>query len=78
MTPVTVTLRGERLPATARIVGYPASVERDLRAFLARFPSNAKPFGVGLGPGKLPDEEDHDRAGVAGGAIMVRIDAEGC
>ena len=56
--PVSVTLRGERLPATAHRVEESDAVERGLRAFIARFPSNAKPFGVALGPGKLPDEGD--------------------
>ncbi|HKH10025.1 MAG TPA: nitroreductase/quinone reductase family protein [Rubrobacter sp.] len=72
-TPASVTLRGERLPATARLVGDPEAVERGLRLFLARFPSNAKPFGVALGRGKLPDEEDLARAARDGGTVMVEI-----
>lgn len=55
--PVSLTLRGEPLPATARPVGDPQAVERGLRLFIARFPSKAKPFGVALGRSKLPDEE---------------------
>ena len=69
-TPVTATLRGERLPATARRVGDPAPVERGLRLFLARFPSNAKPFGVPLGAGKLPEEAGLVRAARHDGTVM--------
>lgn len=76
-TPVTVMLRGERLPATARRVEDTDAVERGLRAFLARFPSNAKPFGVALGPGKLPDEGDLACAARDDGTVMVRIGADG-
>lgn len=72
-TPVSVTFRGERLPATARLVGDPGSVERGLRAFLARFPSNAKPFGVSLGAGKLPEEGGLTRAARDDGTVMVGI-----
>lgn len=76
-TPVSVTLRGEQLPATARLVGDPGTVERGLRAFLTRFPSNAKPFGVAPGPGGLPDEGDLARAARDDGTVMVRIVADG-
>lgn len=76
-TPVSVTLRGERLPATARRVEDPEVVERGLRAFVARFPSNAKPFGVALGPGKLPDEGGIARAARDEGTVMVRVDVRG-
>lgn len=72
-TPTTATLRGERLPATARLVEDPAAVERGLRTFLARFPSNAKPFGVSVGSGKLPDEVDLARAARGGGAVMIEL-----
>ncbi len=74
-TPVAVTLRGERLAATARLVGDPEAVERGLRLFLARFPSNAKPFRVALGGGKLPDEGDLARAARDEGTVMVLIHA---
>jgi len=55
-TPVSVTLRGERLAATARLVEETDAVERGLRAFLTRFPSNAKPFkqGVAARLGPIP------------------------
>lgn len=76
-TPVSITLRGERLPTTARLVEETEAVERGLRAFLARFPSNAKPFGVALWPGGLPDEVDLARAARDEGTVMVRIDARG-
>lgn len=72
-TPASVTLRGEKLPATARRVEDREAVERGLRAFLARFPSNAKPFGVALGAGKLPDERDLARAARDDGTVMVAI-----
>ena len=72
-TPASVTLRGERLPVTARLVRDPGAVERGLRLFLARFPSNAKPFGVALGRGRLPDEEDLALAARQGGTVMVEI-----
>lgn len=72
-TSVTVTLRGERLPATARLVEDADAVERGLRLFLARFPSNAKPFGVPLGAGKLPEEETLVRAAREDGTVMVEI-----
>ncbi len=76
-TEVQITLRGERLPATARLVKEPESVEDGLRAFLTRFPSNAKLFGVTLGSGKLPDERDLARAACDEGTVMVLIDALG-
>ena len=72
-TPVSVMLRGQKLPATARRVGDPETVERGLRAFLTRFPSNAKPFGVALGPGGLPDEADLARAARDDGTVMVDV-----
>ena len=71
--PVWVMLRGERLAATARRVTDPKTVERGLRAFLARFPSNAKPFGVPLGAGKLPEETALVRATRDEGTVMVSI-----
>ena len=76
-TPVSVTLRGDSLPATARLVEDPEAIERGLRAFVARFPSNAKPFGIALRRGKLPDEGDLARAAREDGTVMVRIDARG-
>lgn len=72
-TRVSTTLRGERLPATARLVEDPESVERGLRLFLARFPSNAKPFGVPLGAGKLPEEGELARAARDMGTVMVEV-----
>ncbi len=72
-TPVAVTLRGERLRATARLVGETGTVESGLRAFLTRFPSNARPFGVALGRGGLPEEADLTRAAADGGTFMVEI-----
>ena len=74
-TPVSVTLRGERVRATARRVEEPEAVERGLRAFVSRFPSNAKPFGIALGRGELPDEGDIARAARDGGTVMVLIEA---
>lgn len=72
-----VTLRGERLRATARLVGETGAAESGLRAFLARFPSNAKPFGVALGRGGLPEEADLKRAAADGGTVMVEIHPAG-
>ena len=71
--PAEVTLRGSRLDATVRRIEDAAAVERGLRAFLARFPSNAKPFGVSLGNGGLPDPEDLARAARDWGTVMVKI-----
>ncbi len=71
--PVSVTLRGEPLPATARPVGDPQAVERGLRLFISRFPSNAKPFGVAPGRGKLPDEEGPALAARDRGIVIVGI-----
>lgn len=73
-TPVSITLRGERLPATARLVEEPEIVERGLRAFLTRFPGNAEPFGVALGNGGLPDEGDLAGVARAGGTVMMGIE----
>ena len=76
-TEVLITLRGERLSATARLVKEPEAIEQGLRAFLTRFPSNAKPFEVRLGIGKLPEEKDLSRAARDDGTVMVLIDALG-
>lgn len=76
-TPVSVTLRGDRLRAKARPIADPEAVERGLRLFLARFPSNAKPFGVSLGGGKLPEEGDLARAARDDGTVMVRVELAG-
>lgn len=76
-TEVLITLRGERLSATARLVKDPEAVERGLRTFLTRFPSNAKPFGTTLGTGRLPEEEDLVRAAHDEGTVVVLIYALG-
>jgi len=76
-TSIAVTLRGQRLGATARRVEEPENVKRGLRAFLARFPSNAKPFGVALGAGKLPEEASLARAARDDGTVMVEISLDG-
>src|SRR5215210_6075531 len=57
-TPVVVTLRGKELAATAKRVREPEIVERGLRAFLTRFPINAKQFGVGLDANRRPNAGD--------------------
>ena len=72
-TPAEVTLRGSRLDATARRIGDAGAVERGLQAFLTRFPSNAKPFGVSLGNGGLPEADDLARAARDDGTVMVRV-----
>ena len=74
--PAVVRLRERELACRAEAVEAEGAVERGLAAFLLKYPSTAKRYGVGLDPEGRPKPEDVAAAARADEAVMIRARAD--